>query len=188
MVWTPIKTWPPNQIMTAAEWNLYVRDNLNFLRPAVFDDGLPKAGFSTFSRTTADATKTSDTTLADVTGLSFSIGASETWTFEYYLFVNGPTAGDIKVAINFPAGTVLVRYAATTTNDASVGSAKVATASGGVLPVNLFAVEELLLFSGVVVNGATAGTVQLQFAQGASNATSTIIRTDSHVLARRVRV
>lgn len=142
-------------------------------------------GAVAFGRSTSDLTKNADTTLSNVTGCSFAIGANQTWVFQFILAATGNNTAKYKFAITFPAATSGVRYGAGAF--LSQGAATSTSTAGASVTVNANAiVDELVLIQGIVRNGANAGTVQLQFGQSVSDVSNSIIRTDSCVIAHRV--
>jgi hypothetical protein len=184
MAWTTPRTWTPGETASANLLNTHLRDNLNVLKGSVFDDGTP-VGASKYARSTSDFTKNNSQTLSDVTGLSFSIGANETWAFTFYLYGTSTTTADMQIAVTFPASPTQVQYAVHT-HDASIGTAKSTRTAGAAISWNVAGVEEGWLVTGIVRNGANAGNVQLQMAQATATAVNTTIRADSYVLAQRV--
>ena len=120
---------------------------------------------TTIVQKSADQTVSASTTFVDATDLTFSIGANAVYHFRAYLFVN-TGGGGIKTAVNGPAGLSRLRaggpsldYAYASAYDTNITF----TASLGFLG--------LIEIIGVVVNGATAGTFAVRFAQNSSNAT-----------------
>ena len=58
---------------------------------------------SYIARSTSDFTKNNSSTLGDVTGIAFPIGASEVWAFQVYAEAFIGTSPDIKVAFTVPS-------------------------------------------------------------------------------------
>jgi hypothetical protein len=142
---------------------------------------------------TVDESVTSSTTLQDDDDLAFTVQADETWVWEAVLYVVGSTAGDIRVAFTVPAGATLqwgapgsAAIAATASGAAEEVNNNVVTASGTFENYGTFAGRSAILVRGLVVVGSTAGTVQLQWTQNASNATATTVKAGSHLIARRI--
>jgi hypothetical protein len=194
MAWTTPRTWNPGETVTASLMNTHVRDQLNVLKTSINNDGtiatsafLAQLGLGKliFARSTSDFTKNNSTTLGDVTGLVFAIGASETWAFEFVLAGISPTAADWKFAVTFPSSPTAVRYGVDGSNPAFGADGATGTA-GGVIQRESIGFEEGLCVRGLVRNGANAGNVQLQMAQWAAVVGDTIIRADSFVIGRRV--
>lgn len=143
----------------------------------------PPIGAVEFSRSTSAFTKNANTTLGDVTGLAFAVGANETWIFEFFIHGISNAAADWKFAVTFPTTPTAVRYGVEISGN--LGAESTATAGADVIG-DATGVEEVVVLSGLLRNGANAGNVQLQAAQNTSNASDTIIRADSYVIAHRI--
>jgi hypothetical protein len=124
----------------------------------------------------------------NVTGMSFNIGANETWSFEFNIDNGCNNTGGVKYAITVPAGGVLnatalgLATSLTTIQFAQLIVSGTLTAAG-FNRVNL--ATGFTRIVGVVANGATLGTVQLQFASTTAGQTSTVFA-NSYLAARRV--
>ena len=130
-------------------------------------------GTPNIARTTSNFTKTSSTTLANITGLSVNVEAAGVYKFRAVLFTTSGTSGGVKSAIS---GTC------TATSIAYVTAIKL-SASG----INHSAVASALdtshgntaIASGITIEGtitvADAGTLTVQFAQNASNGTASTV-------------
>lgn len=155
---------------------------------------------SIFFRKTADTTVANSAAFANDGGMSFPIGANETWHFRMFVQADGPwvanTNGGIAFQITGPA-------AATGMALSCVGpgyvTAVAADGSGSFKSafVNAFAaaiggqgagvgwgfsgtgVRSVFIIEGTIRNGANAGTVQLQHAQNVAVAGNCVVRTDS---------
>lgn len=142
------------------------------------------------ARKTADQSITTATALADATGLSFAIGANEEWVATFDLSVGDAlgTTG-LNVGVNAPAGAT-VRAHASVIDDNLHSLARESTSIAGVLPYST------TNFSGSnagkvsvnfwVLNGATPGTIQLQFAQQTSSGTALTLKKGSFMRANRI--
>lgn len=143
-------------------------------------------------RKTATESVTSSTALQDDDELLIPAGANEVWALDFVLYTDGATAGDIKATVVGPAGatgTVSVQgpgtgattFADHLTNEqsAGLGTAPPAGTLGAGNPTRV-SVRAL------VVNGATAGDVKLQWAQNVSNGTATRVLANSHLIAHRI--
>lgn len=177
--WQPLSA---ERDATATRRGLVSTGNQTWEGTKTFND--PPIGTKLFSRrSTGDFTSNTDTTLNDVTGLSFPIGANETWEFEFVIHGISTAVADWKHAVTFPAATTAVRYGVSggiggaTSSTATAGAAVIKDATGG---------EEVQTVRGLVINGANAGTVQFQSAQNTSEASNTIIRDNSFVVATRI--
>lgn len=149
---------------------------------AAFPLGL---GMVVFSRSTADATFNANTTLANITGCSFVVGANETWIFEFVMSGKSSDIADYKLALTGPAAPTSINYSVISSQDAPTTSAVTAFGSAAAAS-GAAGTEQGLLLNGILRNGANAGTVQLQAAQLVSDATDTVIRANSYVRAWRV--
>jgi hypothetical protein len=125
---------------------------------------------------------TSSTALQNDNQLFFnSIPASTTWKFLLTVLYNGGTTGssDIKVGWSLPSGATAFGMSIAVANPLGVSivyftqATTVFSATNGTgSPLGAF-------FSGSIIMGSTAGTVQLQWAQNTSNATATTVMTGS---------
>lgn len=129
---------------------------------------------------------TSSSTMANVTGLSFAIGANQVWTVEFALYATGSLNG-MTFQLTGPASpTNLLIFNQGDTTGVTLVSTDAQTAFG--TPTQAYIAG---VFSGLVViratieNGANAGTVQLQFAS-AVNTQTNIVKRGSYMSARRV--
>jgi len=114
--------------------------------------------------------------------LTFPIGANEEYTYRFVIQANSGTTPDLRFAVTAPAGaTCRVSYAdiegATSNGQYGCG---VTTAS---IPGN--GAVDLYEITGSVTNGATPGSVTLQWAQFTANASNTIVYAGSYVQAIR---
>jgi hypothetical protein len=132
-----------------------------------------------------DQSKTNDTALADVTALGQAIGAGETWVFTWLLSAVFGTVGQIKVAVTVPSGATLLAIATMDPNGI-VPAAGSATSSGAAIAlISATSTAGIVTVTATVVNGSTAGNVQLQFAQNTTDGTATTIKSASSMVARR---
>ena len=148
------------------------------------------------TRATVDQSITSSTTLASATSMSFPIAANEEWIADFTLDVGAAlkTTG-VKLALDVPSGATLNVNAhvgidhfggyaqsnlcvqRTTTDGAALDFTTAHLTNTDIAQVRV---------SVWVLNGATAGTVQLQIAQSTSTATALVIRKGSRMLSHRI--
>lgn len=155
-------TWEIGEVLTAAGVNAW-------LVPA------------TQSRT-ADQSVTSSTALVDDNTLAAAVAANATYHVEAVLIFVGGTQGssDLKIAWTAPAGVTMNWVAAgkntggtnTWTDAQTTPGATVALGTSG-------ATVRMAKIEGTLVTGATAGTLQLQWAQNTSSGTATTMKTGS---------
>lgn len=136
------------------------------------------AGSVQIARKTADQSSTS-TTFADVTGLTFSMNASTSYSIRCELsYVTAATTTALQIALNGPASPTAMRYTVNTATTAtaqhfasqSAYDTNTNPATGGgstALPVVL---------AGTVENGTTAGTLALRIRTEVSGSSVTIQR------------
>jgi hypothetical protein len=125
-------------------------------------------GFNTVIKAADQVATQSSTTLQNDTTLLFAATASSVYAFDAWIPVNDSNAtADIKVGFTVPAG-------ATIAASVTAGTASCAiTASGGSCAVTTVnTTYAMIQIRGAVTMSATAGNVQLQFAQNTSTAVS----------------
>jgi len=123
----------------------------------------------------------------NVTNMSFAVGANETWSFEFNLQIGCSGAGGVKFQLTGPAsGGPAVNAVAegSGAGAATITSSALAAFSSASVGFSASFAAGWVHITGVVVNGTTAGTVQLQFASGTNAQTSTIFY-PSYMVARK---
>lgn len=147
-----------------------------------------------FARKTGDESIASTTTLQNDDALFCAVAANKVYTVEVCAFYVGNETGDIKFAFTFPTGATVhffgligwdsdtgfntggthgtVEFLAQQNQTSSPTGAVTGTASTTTLGA---------LLKGLIVVGSTAGTLQLQWAQRVSNATSTVVKAGSYM-------
>jgi hypothetical protein len=145
------------------------------------------------ARKTADETVTNSTTFNSDDHLFVPVLANTKYWVEFFLIYDSTHAADIKMQWLVPAGATLrwthggLHTDATTTIDrvsrfyrdqTLVGTAAGGSAGGG---TNVIVPGE-----GWLDVAGTAGTLQLQWSQVNANATGTIVRTNSLLIAQRL--
>lgn len=129
---------------------------------------------------TADLTGvTSSTTLVDATGLTFAIGANETWYYNIYFPLTCSVTGQSKFGITSPSG-------ATGSNILLANGSVFAAAFGSAITVTGTNTTLMMCLSGYVTSSSTAGNVQLQYAQATSDATATKIKASAFLQAWKI--
>ncbi len=132
---------------------------------------------------------TSSNVTGNATGLTWNVGASETWEFEFVLFGGCSTVNGTKFGLTFPSGGV-VKAAQIGVRGGSTGVQweNVFATSGTLSSAaqwTLVSVAQTCWVKGVIINSATPGAVQLQFASATNTDTSTI-SANSFVRAHRI--
>lgn len=140
----------------------------------------------------ADQTRTSSTTLTNLSGMTASTAASSKYAAQIFLIYGGSTTGDIKFGYTLPASaTFEFNPMSIFSTDSSLVAATpymgILNTSGGAAGGGIGAgTKALLLVTGIVVTGATAGTFQLQFAQNTSDGTATTVYAGSWMLVHKL--
>jgi len=119
--------------------------------------------------TTSDFSKTSDTTLADITGLTHTVVTGGVYRLRAILFVISGASGGVKVAISGSATATTINYSCII-NLVQISSTLTAIdASFGATAV----------FNKVTIDGwidvAAGGTLTIKFAQNVSNGTASTV-------------
>lgn len=135
----------------------------------------------------ASTTKNASTTFGDATGLTIALEANTTYGWDCYLAYNTGRTPDVKIAWAAPAGATghWGAYGLSTTESGSgIGSltALRVNAYGDASPIVLGGNDTpsvpgpmVARPMGFIVVSATAGSLQLRFAQNTSNASNTVI-------------
>lgn len=143
----------------------------------------------------SNTTKISSTAFGDAAGMAMALEANTIYGWDCYLAYDSGLTPDIKIAWTAPAGATGHWGAyglASTTGGSGIGdlSALRVNAYGDASPIALGGNEIpstpgplVARPMGYVEVGATAGNLQLRFAQNSSNATNTIIRAGSWLRA-----
>lgn len=136
-------------------------------------------------RKTADQSRTSSTTLVDDDDLLLAIGANEVWSFEFRIFHVGHATPDIKFAITVPSGATL-NWTANHINASNTHVNSQQVTSGGSVHFVSATTTRLDVITVIVENGATAGNIQFQFAQQASDGNTVTIKQESCLIATKL--
>lgn len=130
----------------------------------------------------------STTTLSDVVGMSFSIGASEVWTFHAFVMYDADATPDAKLGWTGPSGCAATWSHTGDPTWNATGSTTINTpiAIGGAwaLSGQGAGTVNATTFDGTIVNGVTAGTFQLQYA--ANGTGSSTLKAQTHIVFTKV--
>lgn len=142
---------------------------------------MPSTGLSNV----ADMTTTS-ATLGNATYYAFPIGANETWSFEFNLFMTG-VAGGTEFGFNGPSGSTVTATIIGDTSAVGTFSAASITSlnTADTVAFNSTAAAIVTRITGVLAAGANAGTCQLMWKSVTGGNTSTI-KALSVMNARRI--
>lgn len=124
----------------------------------------------------ADESVSASTTLQDDNHLLFAIAVNETWIARFVLYILSASANpDFKYTIAVPAGATGKFF------ENAAGTVQAFAA-----PVSLAlsaATDKVLIVDVSVTNAGTAGDVKLQWAQDTSDATATVVKAFSSLVA-----
>lgn len=132
------------------------------------------------ARVSTQFDKTSDTTLANVTGLTRNVEAGRTYAFTAVLYTTSNVAGGVKAAIGGTATATSIIYQADVldgSTQATVGTARATSLATTVGDVTAVTAARITISGTIVVNAA--GTLVPQFAQNASNGTASSVLVNS---------
>jgi len=139
-------------------------------------------------RKSSDQTVTSSTTLVNDSQLKFAVAANETYIFQAWLYTYAADATpDIKTTFTGPSGSTVFWSSSQVIFLANGSTTLTVVAPGGTVgdffvDSNLRAIQ----LYGTISNGATAGDVQLQWAQNTSSANGTTVRAGSSIFGIKV--
>jgi hypothetical protein len=178
MGWTTPRTWVTSEVVTAAELNANVRDNLNAING--------------FVRKTADESVTSSGVLQNDDHLFYTIGVAGTYVIDLSLIGTSAAnaAGDLTTAFTFPTGTLnfFCDGLDTSLASSSVGTvnrpAGPATSGTAIGLFGLSTAPTFIRIRAMFVATAT-GTLQFQWAQQASNASASTIKAGSFMTVQQ---
>jgi hypothetical protein len=139
-------------------------------------------------RKSSDQTVTSSTTLVNDSQLKFAVAANETYIFEAWLYTYAADGTpDIKVTFTGPSGSTVLWSSSQVIFNAG-GATTLTVVSPGGTSADLFVDANLraIQLYGSVLNGATAGDLQFQFAQNTSSANGTSVKAGSYIYGIKV--
>jgi len=174
---TALHTSPVENDVTA----LAAEDRIDAYDGASYVSLTSRGRYARRMRTTNATPIISNTTLVADAVLLVTLDVTGTFSIRGRLYYDASTAGDVRMALNFPAVTaakwgLLGRNATTQTNIDAI----TATASASPLQAggNGVGTETFFDFEGFITTTAT-GTLQVSYAQGTSDATNLTIRSGS---------
>lgn len=137
------------------------------------------------ARVSSQFDKTSDVTLADITGLSVTLQAGLSYQFEAVLFTTSNIAGGVQAAVKGTCTATAIIYEGEATAAAAIGAQTRATSLGtAVGAVTAVTAARIDICGLITVN--TAGTLTIQFAQNVSNGTASSVLVGSYMKVRHL--
>lgn len=159
--------------------------------------GTTSIGRSVIVRKASNETINNSNTLQDDDELLFAIAASEIWTVQVVLIVTSvSTTSDFKATFTVPSGCAMyANYEGNASNNISSWGATASgaspTALGTTSGTSLGAVGSAnltygVMIRGVFINGATPGSVTLQWSQNTQTVENTVVVAGSHMIGWRL--
>jgi hypothetical protein len=180
----------PSNVVTLA--GTQILTNKTLTSPAITTPVITSAtgiGQALVKRKTADESVTSSTALQNDDHLTFAIAANEEWT-AFFSIDGGDnlvTTG-LNFAVTVPAGATLDARATCSQSDSTGTLSGNSTASASVLwsPTVFGGLKFHITGALWVLNGANAGSVTIQWAQGSSSLTALTLKKGSSLVAYRI--
>lgn len=138
-------------------------------------------------RKTADENVNNSAVLQNDDELFIALEANKTYEISGHLvFITTTSAIDAKVALTCPAGATITWSAigmdpAVAAGNTGSGTWTGSVASGGTIPVGVSSAYTPVLISGTIAVGATAGNLQLQWAQNTATAANLTLKAGSNL-------
>ena len=144
-------------------------------------------GATVINRCTSTVTVNNSTALVNSTGLAFSVLANTDYVFNFVVHFVTPSGANFKCTLTGPAAPTAVHFGGTPVVGGAVADVVNATAfaTNFVMTVTP-TIPIMMLISGILRNGANAGTVQLQFAQNTTVVGDTQVFVESYVQSMRI--
>ena len=166
------------------------------MTPPVFVQGVEQTASAVthkIGRATSTTTINDSSSFVNATGLSFTIGASETWAFVTFWEVTTNSTADFKASLTVPSGASMdYRWSGGFVNNAGSGnfpqsSNSPMTSADGNMDFQIGGGTKAAgVMSGWVGADTTAGTVQMRAAQNTATAVNTVVEIGSYVIAWKV--
>ena len=137
-------------------------------------------------RKTADESVSSSNTLQNDDVLKIALAASDAVEFSAVMFVSSTSSNpDFKMTFTVPSG-ASIRWMAEWFDEVAYQRSIIVTGSGTTVTFQVIGgTLGMVKLSGIVVNGSTAGDLQLQWAQNTSNGTSVTVQQRSFLLGSK---
>lgn len=169
MAWTAPRTYTDGELITKAILDVHIRDNLNMIQ--------------SFCKIKAsDQTVNNSTVLVNDADFIFPVLANEKWSVTLNVKLDTATTPDWKFNWTVPAACTY-NHAWIYNNPTAIGNW--VSTDGGIVSDGSTGQPVVVLAYFLV--GANAGNVQFQWAQLTANASNTIVRAGSSLIARRAQ-
>jgi hypothetical protein len=140
-----------------------------------------------FSQKTTDQSVTSSTVLVDCAGLSLPVEANSTYLVKMGLLVT-ENGGSLDAIVVAPSGATAYGFWSVITGASPWGfvPGDTSVTTEATIALSLSAASRYVPAEFLLVTGATAGTVKLQFAQSSSNASASTTKSGSWIKAQKL--
>lgn len=163
--------------------------------PSAAQDAMTKASFDAFTarfagvRSSSNQTVNNSITTVGHSELLIAVAANTVVLFSGMLWYESSTVADFRVEFAQPAGATMkwTSFSSATSATVPAGMSDMAERATGVGKTSGGAgagVHLAFPFQGILIVGATAGNLQVKFAQSTAEATDTIVLTDSFLEGR----
>ncbi len=175
----------------ASDDEIYIRD----VSEAVVDESkrititnliAAATGRATIVRKTADETVNNSDTLQNDDELLLAVAVNEVWTFFMWFVFNSGTTPDFKFTFTVPTNGSLKTIFGGDVAVTTVTTAIAENTGTDVRDVAGVGADRAYLIWGKYVGGDTAGNIQFQWAQNVANASNTIVRANSFMIAHKL--
>ncbi len=146
--------------------------------------GIPSSTAVVHKAKATDQSVTSSIALVDDVDLQFPIGANEVWTAEIYIAVSNSVGGGYRATVKGPTGVAGQTFCILEGTN-QCGHVPLDSTDANLLDFAPAATSNNIWMCVRARNGSTAGTINVRFAQHASDPTATKQLTDSYLEARR---
>ena len=167
-------TGPTLTTKIAGAWG-YTTPRLFFTNGRLIEQEIPQIQQS---RVTANFNATSNTTLANITGLTANVATSGTYKFRAVLYTTSDVTAGVKFSIGGTAVATSIIYEALVT-DAGLTTQTRGTALAATVGAVTAVTAAYCVIEGIITV-TTAGTLTVQFAQNVSNAVSSVVLVGSN--------
>ena len=167
-------TGPTLTTKIAGAWG-YTTPRLFFTNGRLIEQEIPQIQQS---RVTTNFNATSNTTLANITGLTANVATSGTYKFRAVLYTTSDVTAGVKFSIGGTAVATSIIYEALVT-DAGLTTQTRGTALAATVGAVTAVTAAYCVIEGIITV-TTAGTLTVQFAQNVSNAVSSVVLVGSN--------
>jgi len=126
-------------------------------------------------RKTADQTVNNSTTLVNATDMVLPVNVNDIYKFEILVRMEATAVADMKVGWTVPAGATMSWREGPT----SAPTPELTDSSTDLMSGSGAGVDAIGSYHGVIIIGATAGSVQMQFAQNTAEVSDTKLLTNT---------